>query len=88
MEDSLYEVLKSEILDTKNRVQILENEVNLVKTRTSLNELTATNTLATLTKIDNKIGVLEGIPKQRWETAIRTIITVVITCLITWFVTK
>ncbi|MBW9169768.1 hypothetical protein K2F43_00945 [Clostridium estertheticum] len=98
MEDSdkewntIIENLSKEMAETKVRVTIMESEVGTLKTSTALNKQVTDSILTMLTKIENsidkiavKINMLESKPAQRWETSIRTIITVVITGLSVFF---
>lgn len=87
------ENLAKEMAETKVRVTIMESEVSTLKTNTALNKQLTDTIMGMLTKIEGsistiaeKISNLESKPGQRWEQAIRTIITVVITSAVVYFI--
>lgn len=87
--------LKQEIDDVKIKIDKLETKVDAVETKTTIQEVQTKQIFEILTDIKDsiktiaiKIGTLEGKPAQRWEEAIRTIITVVVTSGVVWFLTK
>ena len=89
------ENLAKEMAETKVRVTIMESEVSTLKTNTALNKQLTDTIMGMLTKIEGsisgiaeKIGNLESKPGQRWEQVIRTIITVVITSAVVYFIKK
>lgn len=76
-------------------VTILRNEVNELKTTTAVTKEQTKMVFNMLTEIKdsiriiaNKLDMLEGKPGQRWEESIKTVLVVIITSAVAYFITK
>ncbi|HEY8804301.1 MAG TPA: hypothetical protein VIM42_04200 [Clostridium sp.] len=91
--ETVMDNIEREITELKNKVNILEREITNVKISSAKNEEKTNQLFSLLTKIEssiekiaNKIDILEGKPGQNWETVVRTGITIVVSALMTLFI--
>lgn len=89
------ENLTREVSEIKGRMNINETEITNIKISLGRYEEKLTQVFSILTEIKdtmkaiaNKIDIIEKRPGLKWDKLIYTAITVVVSCAITWFLTK
>lgn len=92
--DANLENLIREVSEVKNRLNILEQEVTNMKIDSAKTQEQYKNMFTILNDIKDsikiiasKLDTLEKKPAQHWEDTVKTVITVVVSCVVTAIVT-